>query len=520
MYKILIVDDEKMIREGIKKVINWEELDIHEVYLASSGKEAFATIQEQKPDILLTDISMAHMTGLELIEKTLAIYPDLKVLVLTGFDSFEYARKALRLKVQDFLLKPVDEDILTEAIRKQVILLKEETRQKEAEKEQRRITGMKEQALFEKNLRNLLHKRNIDDARAYFEENYESFCKANMSAAVLKLPLGVENEEEAAIVVCRQILSLSVSMIDSKELGVTIWDDDGKTLIVIIYVERCGSDGVDVIRDLCSIIQNEIGQSPRSAIGSMVNGYRSLDKSYYEAVCLLDNEREQLEEVLISKSIQNRKRMFKEVFEEMESEMCHNISNSPHIMKIFASFQKAVESYNLSDTYTRKCCFHMVTALYYAYIDAGAAKPEQSLDSFASSISGSSGKAACEVTQHYLSKLLSKDDEVHEIVSKAKYYVNQHLSDELSVSSIAESQFVSANYFSRLFKRVTGEGCNEYIVRKRMEKASMLLETTNFNTGKIASMVGYNDCNYFSITFKKHFGMSPTYYRNKENKKE
>ncbi|MBR3771704.1 MAG: helix-turn-helix transcriptional regulator, partial [Clostridium sp.] len=234
----------------------------------------------------------------------------------------------------------------------------------------------------------------------------------------------------------------------------------------------------------------------------------------------LENEQEQLQEVLISQSIQKRKRMFKEVFEEMEGEMCRNISNSPYIMKIFASFQKAVDSYNLSDSYARWCCFRVVTSLYYAFIDAGASKPEQSLDSFASSISGSSGKAACEVTQHYLSKMLSKDDEVHEIVSKAKFYVTQHLSDELSVSSIAESQFVSANYFSRLFKRVTGEGCNEYIVRKRMEKASMLLKTTNFNTGKIASMVGYNDCNYFSITFKKHFGMSPTYYRNKENKKE
>ncbi|MBR3772311.1 MAG: response regulator, partial [Clostridium sp.] len=290
MYKILIVDDEKMIREGIKKVIDWEALDIHEVLLASSGREAFEIIQQENPDILLTDISMAHMTGLELIEKTLNLLPTLKVLVLTGFDSFEYARKALRLKVQDFLLKPVDEDILTEAIRKQVILLQEENRQKEAEKEQRRITGLKEQVLFEKNLRDLLHKRNIESSRTYFEENYESFCKANMSVAVLKLPLGAENEKDSAIVVCRQILSLSVSLIDSKELGVTIWDDDGKTLIVIIYVECCGSDGVDIIRDLCSIIHNETGQLPRTAIGNMVNGYRSLDKSYYEAVCLLENE--------------------------------------------------------------------------------------------------------------------------------------------------------------------------------------------------------------------------------------
>ncbi|MCD8218667.1 MAG: helix-turn-helix transcriptional regulator, partial [Clostridiales bacterium] len=84
----------------------------------------------------------------------------------------------------------------------------------------------------------------------------------------------------------------------------------------------------------------------------------------------------------------------------------------------------------------------------------------------------------------------------------------------------AESFFVSPNYFSRLFKRTTGMGCNEYIVSKRIEKACLLLETTNFNTGKIALMVGYNDTNYFSMTFKKHCGVSPTSYRRERRQKE
>ena len=126
-----------------------------------------------------------------------------------------------------------------------------------------------------------------------------------------------------------------------------------------------------------------------------------------------------------------------------------------------------------------------------------------------------------ELGKQYLMKMLGgEENDVHEIVGKAKRYINQHLSEDLSVANIAEILFVSPNYFSRLFKRVTGQGCNEYIVRKRMEKACALLETTNFNTGKIAGMVGYNDTNYFSMTFKKNCGVSPTHYRNKIRGKE
>lgn len=520
MYKILIVDDEKMIREGIRKVINWRQLGIDTVMLAGSGLEALEKMKGEKPDLMMTDISMANMTGLELIEKARTLYPELRVLVLTGYDSFEYARKALRLKVQDFLLKPVDEEVLTEAILNQIKALQEVSIREKAEKEKRRIIAVKEQEQFEQHLRDLLHKRNLEQCKSFLEENYEVFCKEAMSAAVLSMPLGDGKEEESGIVLYRQVQSFSVSLIDDKEYGVSIWDDDGKTLVVILFIERCGSDGVDLIRDLCSIIKNELGQSPRLAIGNLVTGYQSLNRSYQEALCLLENQQERKSEVLLSQSIQNRNRMFQDIFDNILRQMRHGISNSANIMRLFDSFQEAVHTYNLSDAYTRKCCYTIITSVYYAYIEAGASVTGQSLDSFVQSLTGTSGKMACEMTQHYLAKMLSKDEEVHDIVSKAKYFVNQHLAEELSVSLIADSMFVSPNYFSRLFKRITGEGCNEYIVRKRMEKARTLLETTNFHAGKIAKMVGYHDSNYFSITFKKHFGMSPTFYRNKELKRD
>lgn len=105
MYKVLIVDDEKMIRMGMKKVLPWQELKIEEVYTAASGKEALGILEEYHPQIMISDIQMTGMTGLELIEKAKEKVPDLRVIVLTGYDNFEYARQSIRLEVQDFFLK-------------------------------------------------------------------------------------------------------------------------------------------------------------------------------------------------------------------------------------------------------------------------------------------------------------------------------------------------------------------------------------------------------------------------------
>ena len=141
MYKVLIVDDEKMIRMGIKKVIPWPELGVGQVFTAGSAREALELLKENRPEIMITDIRMSGMSGLELIEAAKEILPALRVLVLTGYDSFEYARQSLRLKVQDFFLKPVEESDLSQAIREQVHVLEAEEAEAKSSMLVRRTRG-------------------------------------------------------------------------------------------------------------------------------------------------------------------------------------------------------------------------------------------------------------------------------------------------------------------------------------------------------------------------------------------
>ena len=142
------------------------------------------------------------------------------------------------------------------------------------------------------------------------------------------------------------------------------------------------------------------------------------------------------------------------------------------------------------------------------------------MESLMKALVGADKEETLEMTAMFIRKLVLREEEQqHEFITSAKRYIDENLESELSVAKLAEQFYVSPNYFSRLFKKVMNEGCNEYIVKKRIEKSKILLETTTIKAGKIAMMVGYNDTNYFSLAFKKHTGMSPTKYREMLQKK-
>ena len=188
---------------------------------------------------------------------------------------------------------------------------------------------------------------------------------------------------------------------------------------------------------------------------------------------------------------------------------------------IFERFCMAVESYNLSARYARSCCFELASSVYFARFSDTGNSAREKLSELMQAVSGADRERACQVTAMFLENLFEGEDgEVHELIGKVKRRIHENLADDLTVASLAEQYYVTPNYLSRLFKRVTGEGCNEYIVRKRIEQAKSLLSTTTLKVGEISIMVGYHDMNYFSLAFKKHIGVSPVRYREQVQRRE
>ena len=475
MYRVLIVDDEKMIRMGMKNAIDWKKLEVDDVFTAASGNEALKILKEEGPEIMVTDIQMTEMTGLELIKAARESVPELRVIVLTGFDNFEYARESLRLQVQDFFLKPIDEDDLFNAIEKQIKELKEQENK---------------------------------------EQNQARVWRSQGSVVQMRLEQCMNTEQQNdGKFRAMTVKNVCMSMVDSQNRGITFVDDDGT--IAIVCFEKDDDDSVlEQIEELSDVLKDEFEYKPKITVGSAVQGFENLAISYNDARYLLEHEKKNIQDIIQTMGAQNKKKIFWEIYAELRNIMISNIGTPDYVLKAFNTFTKATESYNLSPSAVRRCCFEIASSLIFSYMEESCEVEEGKLDALSKSLSSAGKEEACEITRMFIEQLIENDEEdVHYTISNARHYIDEHLAEDISVSSIAESLYITPNYFSRLFKRITGEGCNEYIVRKRIEKAKSLLETTSIKTGKIAMMVGYRDTNYFSLAFKKHTGKSPTKYR-------
>lgn len=513
MYKVLIVDDEKMIRMGMKHAIDWDGLGVEEVFTAESASQALEILKEEAPQIMVTDIQMTGMTGLELIRVAREIVPELKVIVLTGFDNFEYARQSLRLQVQDFFLKPIDEQDLTNAIKKQMKELKDQEKKEEDQARLWRSQGSVMQTRLEQCMRNLVHAKTEKEMQLYIlEKEFQFDMKQKMSLLLLSQALYADGKEDAKFRTM-SVKNICMSMLDSRNMGITFTDEDG-TIAMACFQKGEEDSILEKIEELADILKDEFDCKPKIAVGSTVQGFENLVISYNDARYLMEHEKENIQDIIQTMGAQNKQKIFWDIYNELRNIMNSNIGNSAYVIKAFRTFVKATESYNLSPAVVRRCCFEIASSISFSYMEDSGDMALGKLDALSRSLSSANRKEACEITRMFIDQLLGNEEEnVHDIISNAKRYIDEHLAEDISVSSIAASLYITPNYFSRLFKRITGEGCNEYIVGKRIEKARSLLETTSIKTGKIAMMVGYKDTNYFSLAFKKHTGKSPTKYR-------
>lgn len=522
MYTVLIVDDEKMIRMGMRQAIRWQELGIGNVFTAGSGKEALEIIEREEPEIVITDISMTGMTGLDLIGQIRENYDDIRILVLTGYDRFDYARECLRMQVQDFLLKPIDEELLSESVKKQVQELEKQKEDRAEELHMIRTMGSTKQMELENMLRKMLKQEKPDEEEALrFLKTFGIEEPEELQTVILFPALEASAENKNSTwedgFQSLQVKDICMSMVDARSRGLTFQDEKGR-IVLILFGNRDEDNTMERITEINDIILDEFDDALKIVAGSRVKKFSEFPESYREALAMIRTERKKLREIILPATDIKRDRLFREIYSELKSAMSANVADADYVLHVFESFRKATRSYNLSNAYVRKCCFEVASAVYFSYISDSGENVDGRLNALLQSLANANREESCEMTEMFLKKLLVKEDDGHDIVTKAKSYIKEHLADDLSVSSLADEFFLTPNYFSRLFKKVTGEGCNEYIVRKRIEQAKLLLEMTTYKTGKIAIMVGYRDTNYFSMAFKKQTGVSPTKYR--ENMKD
>lgn len=508
MYKAIVVDDEEMIRNGIKNVIPWESLGVSEVITASSVNEAINIMKSNNFDIMITDICMPEKDGLSLVKEVNDINSALKIIVLTGFDNFEYAQKCCKMKVNDFLLKPIDEDELTDVIRNLIKELDEEREKLQNQKKILRVEGTEEQIKLESIMQNIIcNKSSYEDINKILSEYnlcIEYKYRVMILSPILDDNLSWKNHFKLLNL---SIKKVCIEIFDCNNDGIT-FEDINKNIVIIIFI-RNDSSYKNKIKFLIQYLKEEYDIKQKYVLGSIVNNIRKIDISYNDGYRKINNN-----DINSSGEYEKKMKEFNYSIYNIKQFISENINNLDLVVKEYDKFIELIDSYNLSIGLVRKYCFDIVTTIYFAYISEFESKNDDSINSLAVSLQGLKKEDAIKVIRNFIIQMYGLEEgENREIIIEAKRYIKNNLDKAISVCNIAERLYVNPTYFSRLFKNSTGEGCNNYIVRKKIEKAKELLKTTTMKIGKIADIVGYKDTNYFSLTFKKQTGLTPKEFR-------
>ncbi len=506
---MIIVDDEIMIRNGLYNLIPWAELGIDDVYTASCAREALEIARKIKLDIMLTDICMPEMDGLEMTRLMLEIIPDLRIIVLTGYDDFKYAQKSCTLGVKDFILKPVEENSLINCIKLQVEHIQNEIQSSLKCNIFNRKRVLENQRAFEKSLIQLTEKAvELDDINIE-ELNIEENSQYQVALITPAISLeSVWNQHKNLLAM--SIKSSLINMVDANNHGWTFQNHNGD-IVVIFYVNSKCESPEDQILKLQEIINVEYDVELDARIGPVVSHMSNIRNSY-------DKAKESYKLIKIQNLAKVTTEINEGIFEDkllyFKKKILDNFQDTDTAKKYLKMFIDEVRKSVTQKVYAEQKFYDLASAFYWEYLKTTGYSADGRLETFISTLQNNDIENCCVFIEMFIVKLMySNKKQMHEIIEAATKYINERLTEDLTVFTLAEQFHVARNYFSRLFKKEMGEGCNEYITRKRIDIAKQYLGVSGLKTYEIAGKIGYHDTNYFSLAFKKNTGLSPKEYR-------
>ena len=539
--KVFLVEDEVVIRNGIKNCIDWEKEGFEFVGEASDGELAYPQILKTKPDVLITDIKMPFMDGIELSKLVKEKLPNIRIVIVSGYDEFEYAREAILLGATDYLLKPVSADKLVETITK--IKEREEKKNDEKRLMEKYMYEMRENVQFEKQK---FFNRLVSEQMSMSEVlDIADNLKIDISAQVynfllLKLIDDGDNIEEINDVykVIEEYFIRRTDVILFNR-GVEGWG---------IIVMGDSEDKIEpIIGDRNTFIENEVKKHNKvkyfGAVGAPVYRIGELKNSFHSANIIFANR-------FIgpyNKILFNIEKQKKEDTSLIEAKGINTIEENKDLLIKFLKNGTSEEVDNFVNVYFDEFPSDNLKSLIMRQYIA--------IDSYVNAISFVKGlnidtsnleieledmrmlfeqETSLKKLKEYLSKLINKIIDLRysvsgnknsEIVNIAKEYINNnYMEDDISLNTIASYVNMSPSYFSALFRKETDQTVVEYLTHVRMEKAKELLMCSSKKASDIGYEVGYKDAHYFSYIFKKIQKCTPREYRlrgrQEENVKE
>lgn len=527
LYTVLLVDDEEEVIQIIMKKLDWESMGFQIAGYARNGVEALEMAEELQPDVVMTDIKMPYMDGLTLSRKLRELYEKVKVIIFSGFDEFEYAREAIKIEAEEYILKPINANELREVFERIKSNLDRELDEK------RNIDKLREYYLqslpvLQENFYTALIEGRIPEGQIEkYVENYQIDLKGPYYIATI-LHISSKNPENVPI--DPFLMAVSVKKLAEEQLAER-WNSRAVTYLgdILLITQLPDVESVthftDAMDKICKMAKRVCKACVTAGIGHVCDHPGQLALSYQGAKnatsyrVLYGNTRainiaemdpqesmdEHWEETYIH-------RIFKKV----------KMGEAEPLKEAIAEFTAQMSKTRMSLQNYRILIMQLIAEIFRfgnnnqvnmdEFFGQNSDVYNQALQMESTEELGRWLEDICLRMQRQI--LNERMDTTKSFVTKAVEYVQEHYADqELSIETICSYLNVSAAYFSTVFKKETGKTFINYLTDYRMEQAVDLLLTKDEKTYIIAEKVGYSDPNYFSYVFKKQFGMSPSKYK-------
>ncbi len=533
MYKLIIVDDEEEVRRGIIETIKWDKFGFEIVGEAENGREALELIEENTPDVIITDISMPLMDGLQLAAAVQDEYPTVKIVILTGFDDFKFAQQAIKYGVIDYILKPILPKEISELMQKLKKQIDSEIEEKNDKEKLKQHYYESMPVLKENFLMSLVSGRQGKDEAERKISDFDLRIKGScFAAAALSIDSGSSQDmwdDSDTELMKFAVFNIAQEILDKRGNGEVFFFDNAP--VIIAGVES--TDKSAAFRKVFSLLE-EIRQSVEKylkftvviGLGSIYDSVERIAHSFESAVTALeyrlvlggnkvifaDDLEPEITDTIVFDENKERRLISsikfgekKDVFEAVAL-LFHDVGKKASIkgfqlyfLEILAAISKLARVFQIDVT---EILPH--GSGFYADISRFETTDEM--------------KEWIETLCSKLMDIISakRVNTIQTMLEKAKDFIDENFDDhELSLQKLADVLFISPSYLSLIFKNEAGETFLKYLIRVRLEAAKELLNAPDVKITEVAERVGYPDISYFSYFFKKNFGVSPREYRSK-----
>lgn len=534
--KVFLVEDEMVIRRGIKNSIDWEKEGYIFCGEASDGELAYPMIIKEKPDILITDIRMPFMDGLELCKLVKKELPNIKILILSGYDEFDYAQRAIRLGVTEYLLKPISSGKLLEALNGVSESIRREKEDKDLVRkymeEMRENTEHEKQKFFEQMIAGNLSMADALETGKKYEMNLSA---GMYNLLLFRFTLGEENRKSGELLgeaeYAIEKLTERLEYVFEFQRGVEGW----AFLLMADNEEQMSERVKELSKDLEEIMKNYSTIAYFGGIGQPVARLRELEESFREAErALAARFTMELNRIISVEDIRMAQNV--DTLDDIEITSFGEIEKTRTMLEKFLNNGAEDEIDEFVDVYINELPeenLKSVLMRQYIIMDAYIV-----MMSFCEKIEGIEGEMQAqseelknsmktiqtlEEIKNYIRMLLKKIIGVRDTISGRRYsdiieiakdqIRKTYMSDEISLNTIAAEVGMSPSYFSSIFSKEMGKTFVEYLTEIRMDRAKELLMCSSMKTSEIGYEVGYKDPHYFSYIFKKTQNCTPKEFR-------